>query len=246
MIEQLHKTKKSLLIWCGDSWTAGAELKTPNQDRFPTLVSDYLGIDSINLSKSGSSINYLIFKLKQILKIKRLFPNHNVVVLFGLTVPGRLCIENENGKKIFVSPNTFDLTAYTTWAKDVFSNKHIQTQTIINLIFLADQCSKKNIPLKFINTMCNWTDFQGNWFDQYLEESDWLVSLQWSMYSCLFDVGKFDFNKIDILEKTSHGKKIIKKYIYPSKNHPNISGHQKIAKILIPYVTDFIEESIST
>ena len=234
--------KKTLIIWCGDSWPYGSELLDRKKDCFPKVCGNLLGVDIINLSIPGSSIQHLNFKLKQILRIKNKFINHNIIVLFGLTVPSRLCIEPDIGKKITVSPNLFDLCAYKIWAKDVFSNRHIQTQTIISLIFLADQCKKNNISFKFFNILCNFRDFDNSWFFQFLNTSDWLISPEWSAYSELFDINNFDFTKMGMLEKTSRGKLVVETYIKPSITHPNIAGHQKIAQKMIPYITQLLGE----
>ena len=115
--------QNKLLVWCGDSWTAGAGLSNKKQQRFSKIVQDELGIDSINLGRSNTSIGHLVYKLDQILKIKKKFPQKELLVLFGLTVPTRLCVESESGKKLTVSVNSFDLSAYKTWAIDVFSDR---------------------------------------------------------------------------------------------------------------------------
>ena len=233
--------KKTLLIWCGDSWSFGSELSNPKLYRFPTLISNQLNVDTINLSKPGSSINYLTYKLKQILKLQQKFKTtHNIVVLFGLTVPGRLCIENDFGSKVIVSPNKFDICAFKEWGKDIFSNKHIQTQNAITLMFLADQCRKNHIKFKFFNILSNINDYNDTWVSKLLDHSDWLISPQWSTYCSLFDLNNLDFRKVHALESTKFGKTIITEFIKPNISHPNIDGHKKITNYMIPYITNFI------
>jgi len=229
-----------LFVWLGDSWTYGSEIDNPKKYRFTSLIDQNLGIRSINLAKPGISIDYLIFKLKQLEKIKRLYPQHEIIALFGLTAPYRLCIEDQNLSKLIISPNVYDTVAFKSWGKDIFSDQHIKTKNIINLTFLADQCRKKDIKFKFYNILCNFKDFEGSYFTSYLDESDWLVSSRWSVYGSLFDLTDFEFSKTSALEGTSFGKSRIKEYIYPCRAHPNILGHQKIADFLTNYIKDII------
>jgi hypothetical protein len=228
-----------LIIWCGDSWSYGHGLGTNKKSlRFPTLVSKNLNANCLNFSQSGSSIGHLVYKLNQIQRVQN--KNKNILVLFGLTVPYRLCIRKEFGKKLTVGVNDFDLCSYRTWAKDIFNNHHIMDETCIKLSWIANQCRLANIKYKFYNILGNYYDFEKSKFSQYLDHSDWIVDPVWSTYSEIFDVEKFNFGKMSTLEKTTHGKNIIKKYIIPNDSHPNHLGHIKISQRLTSAVSSLL------
>jgi lysophospholipase L1-like esterase len=220
-----------LIIWCGDSWTKGWGLSTvqAKQFRFSSLVNNKLNVDGLNLSIAGSSIGHLVYKLEQIQRLQKSFPNKEFFVLFGLTVPYRLCIRPNFGKKITVGVNDFDITSYHIWAKDVFSNSQIIDETCLRLCFISDQCRKLKIKFKFYNILCNFNDFEKSKFVKYLNTDDWLIDKNWTTYSELFDIDNFNFDKMGILEKTTVGKKIKEKYFIINDTHPNIDGHKKIA-----------------
>ena len=223
--------KNKLLVWCGDSWTAGSGLSHIKQDRFSRIVQTDLSIDTINLAKSNTSIGHLVYKLFQILRIKNKFPNKELLVLFGLTVPSRICVESETGKKLTVSVNSFDVTAYKTWAKDVFSNRQSIKESCIAISWIAQQCKNNNIEFRFYNILSSFHDFEKSPFVQYLNPDDWLINPYWSTYSELFDLDDLDLDKMAILEKTSFGKSVQEKYRLPDK-HPNATGHKKIGSRL--------------
>lgn len=230
-----------LIIWCGDSWSYGAGLGVCKKSlRFPTLVSKNLDATCINLSQPGSSIGHLVYKLSQIQRIKNQYKNKKILVLFGLTVPYRLCIRKEFGRKLTVGVNDFDLCSYRSWAKDIFNNHHIMDETCIKLSWIANQCKLADINYKFYNILGNYYDFEKSNFVQYLDCNDWLVDPNWSTYSELFDINNFNFSKMGILEKTMYGKSIIKKYMIPNDAHPNNQGHIKISQRLTSAVLSLI------
>ena len=225
---QTDKMKNKLLVWCGDSWTAGHGLSDIKQDRFSTIIQNNLSVDTINLARSNTSIGHLVYKLSQILRIKYRFPNKELLVLFGLTVPTRLCVETDTGKKLTISVNSFDTTAYKNWAVDVFSNRQSIKESCIAISWLAQQCKNNNIEFRFYNILSNFYDFEKSSFVQYLNPEDWIVSPYWSTYGELFDLDNLNLDKVSILEKSSFGKAVQEKYILSDK-HPNVAGHKKIA-----------------
>jgi hypothetical protein len=226
-----------LIIWCGDSWTKGVGLSTNTmkQLRFTSIISKQLEVPTINLAVSGSSIEHLVYKIKQITRIRARFPNKKILVLFGLTVPYRICIEHENGKRSTVGVNNFDMCGYKEWAVNVFNNREILKRTCLSISWIADQCCKNNINFKFYNILCNQFDFDKSEFSQYLDLNNWLVDPYWSTYSEIYDIQKLNFDKVATLENTTYGKDISKKYVLPDR-HPNTDGHNKIAQKLLPEI----------
>ena len=228
-----------LLIWCGDSVTIGAGLSNRKQDRFSTIIGNNLSVSTINLARSNTSIGHLVYKLSQILRIKRRFPNKELLVLFGLTVPTRLCVESDTGKKLTISVNSFDTAAYKTWAVDIYSNRQCIKEDCLALSWLADQCKKNDIKFRFYNILSNFYDFEKSSFVQYLNSEDWIVSPYWSIYGELFDLDNLNLDKMAVLEKTSFGKTVKETYLLPDK-HPNTLGHEKIAHRLIPFLKEIL------
>jgi hypothetical protein len=225
-----------LIVWCGDSWTYGAFLGN-NRKRinFAGIVSKELNVPYVNISQPGSSIGHLSFKLRQILQIKSKFPKHEIFVLFGLTYPGRFCVQNDFGEKITVGVNSFDICGFKDWASDVFSNQHAANESCLNLRWLADRCINLNINFKFYNILCSQQDLSHSEFFNYLDSADWIIDWDFNLLGGLYDLEKFDVNKLHLLERTSHGKKTIKEYFLEDK-HPNMQGHKKIANIMLPYI----------
>ena len=228
-----------LLIWCGDSVTAGSGLSNRKQYRFSTLIQNELGISTINLAQSNTSIGHLAYKLSQILRIKRRFPDKELLVLFGLTTPQRLCIETDAGSRLTVSVNSFDMTAYKKWAVDIYSNRQCIKESCIAISWLASQCKKNNIKFKFYNIVCTFSDFEESPFVNYLNPDDWIVGTNWCTHGEIFDQDNLSMSKLFLLEKTSYGKSIISKYFTLCK-HPNAAGHEKIAYRLIPFLKEIL------
>ena len=234
---------KKLLIWCGDSWTRGdgLEKNVKRQARFPSLIGQKLEVDTLNLAKSGSSIDHLTYKIDQISRVRKKFPETKIMALFGLTVPYRVCIQQEDSRLTTVSINDFDVYGYKQWAVNIFNNKEIIKRTCLALSWISLQCKKNNINFKFYNTLCNQLDFDKSKFAQYLNYDDWLIDPHWSLYQEIYDVAQFDFDKADVLENSNTGKKIKQQYMLPCK-HPNLQGHEKIANKLMPEIYKLINK----
>lgn len=235
------RNDEKLLIWCGDSWTYGDGLDkgVKKQARFPSLIGQQLEVDTLNLAKSGSSIEHLTYKIDQILRIRKKFPEKKILALFGLTVPYRVCIQQEDSRLITVSINDFDLCGYKQWAVNIFNNKEIIKRTCLALSWISSQCEKNNINFKFYNILCNQFDFDKSKFAQYLHYDDWLINPYWSMYGEIYDVAQLNFDKVAVLENSNTGKKIKQQYMLPCK-HPNLQGHEKIANKLMPEIHQII------
>lgn len=221
-----------MIVWCGDSWTYGAGLTNRRQERFTHLVGQSLGIPTINLAQSGSSIGHLTYKLNQVQRI-----HNNPTILFGLTVPSRLCIRQESGKKMTVSIHSFDKFGFKPWALDVFNSQYIIDETVLKLSWIAEQCRKRQINFKFYNIVTNRLDFEKSCFYQYLDPSDWLVDIEWSMFGHLFGVDNLNFDKMHVLINSGYGKKVLAKY-FDDTLHPNAAGHIELSKTLIEHIKE--------
>lgn len=221
-----------MIIWCGDSWTYGIGLTNRNQQRFSHLVGEELGVPTINLAQPGSSIGHLTYKLNQVQRIQG-----DCTVLFGLTVPSRLCIRQDSGKKITVSVNSFDQFGFKPWALDIFNNEYIIDETVLKLSWIAEQCRKRQIKFKFYNILTNRLDFEKSKFYQYLDSSDWLVDINWNMFGHLFGIDNLNFDKMHILIDSGYGKKVREKY-FLSDLHPNAAGHYELSQTLITHIKE--------
>ena len=62
---------KSIIVWCGDSWTKGAELPRHQKKShsFPGLISRELDMRHVNFARPGSSIGHLAYDVHKILKM---------------------------------------------------------------------------------------------------------------------------------------------------------------------------------
>jgi len=215
-----------IIISCGDSWTYNSSQPRNliKRTAYRTIVSQRLGLHSVNLSKPNTSIHHLAY---QIPKIKRIAAKFNLPVytVFGLTVPSRMCVESESGFKQTVSAHSYDEKNYTSWAHNVFTDQFLAKQACITLGWIQAQM---DTPYCFMNALCTFSDFKSSIFSQYLDKSKWLIDPEWSAYGSLFGLDKFDFSKTAILEKTKHGKQCRKKYMLED-GHPNELGNKLIA-----------------
>lgn len=237
-------TANTMLIWCGDSWTFGSNLTEENVNckdyRFASVTNAALDVVGINLSRPGSSISHLVYKIDQIKRIRNNHPDKHILVLFGLTVPYRLCIETEYGEPKTLSVNDFDIHGYKNWANNMFNDVYALKETCLTISWIAEQCRKNKLDFKFYNILCNNNDFSKSRFSRYLDSSDWLVNEYWSTYSELFGIDNLNFSKVSVLEKTSHGKKCLSQY-FLSDGHPNIEGHKRIANRLVPEIKKLLK-----
>jgi hypothetical protein len=225
---------KSIIVWCGDSWTKGAELPRHQKKShsFPGLISRELDMRHVNFARPGSSIGHLAYDVHRIIKIKQL-TQLPVYAMFGLTIFSRLCLEDETGKKLTVGPNTYDTNSYVDWAHNILTDSFLLKQSCLTLSWISLQLKSAGIPYAFYNILSSFYDFEKSKFSQYLNKEDWLVDPYWNTYGHLFDLPKFDINKMHVLQKTSFGKRRKSDWFMP-RMHPNKHGHQMIADALLP------------
>jgi hypothetical protein len=225
---------KSIIVWCGDSWTKGAELPRHQKKShsFPGLISRELDMRHVNFARPGSSIGHLAYDVHRIIKIKQL-TQLPVYAMFGLTIFSRLCLEDETGKKRTVGPNTYDTNSYVDWAHNILTDSFLLKQSCLTLSWISLQLKSAGIPYAFYNILSSFYDFEKSKFSQYLNKEDWLVDPYWNTYGHMFDLPKFDITKMHVLQKTSFGKRRKSDWFMP-RMHPNKHGHQMIADALLP------------
>ena len=233
-----------IFIWCGDSWTKGGELPLHQRkdNGFTGLVSEALKFKNFNFARSGSSIGHLVYDVDRIIKVKQK-TNLPVIALFGLTVHSRLCLENQAGHKKTISANTYDTNAYVNWAQNILNDEFLLKECCLSLSWIGHQLQQANIPYAFYNILSSFYDFEKSKFSKYLDREKWLVNPYWNTYGHLFDLEKFDINKMQVLEKCSFGKKRLAELFMPGM-HPNAQGHKMIADTLLPEIEQLIKVNL--
>ena len=231
---------KSIIVWCGDSWTKGAELPRHQKKShsFPGLISKELDMRHVNFARPGSSIGHLAYDVHNIIKIKQL-TQLPVYAMFGLTIYSRLCLEDETGKKRTVGPNTYDTNSYVDWAHNILTDSFLLKQSCLTLSWISSQLKSAGIPYAFYNILSSFYDFEKSKLSQYLNKEDWLVDPYWNTYGHMFDLPKFDINKSSVLQKTGFGKQRIADLFMPNM-HPNKAGHKILADAMLPDIKKFI------
>lgn len=230
-----------ILVWCGDSWTKGAELPVDQMKShgFTGVVSAELRYKNFNFARSGSSIGHLVYDVERIIKVKQK-TNLPVIALFGLTVHSRLCLEDEYGHKNTVSSNSYDARAYVDWAHNILNEDFLLKECCLSLSWIAQQLTQAGIPYAFYNILSSFYDFEKSKFSKYLDKDKWLINPYWNTYGHLFGLEKFDTKKMQVLEKSTFGKKRFAE-LFMTGMHPNVQGHKMIADKLIPEVKKLAE-----
>ena len=230
-----------ILIWCGDSWTKGVELPLHQMKShgFAGIISQKLNLKHVNLARSGSSIGHLVYDVDRILKYKEK-TSLPVFVLFGLTIYSRLCLENEYDQKTTIGANSYDITSYVDWAHNILNENFLLKQCCISLSWIGEQLEKADVPFAFYNILSSFYDFEKSKFSKYLDKDKWLVNPYWNTYGHLFNLEKFDTKKMQVLEKSTFGKKRFAELFMPGM-HPNEQGHKIIADTLLPEIEQLIK-----
>jgi hypothetical protein len=223
-----------IIVWCGDSWTKGVELPAHQMKShsFAGLISQRLGMRHVNFARPGSSIGHLVYDVGKIIEIKKR-TQLPVYAMLGLTIYSRLCLEDENGKTQTVGPNTYDTNSYVEWAHNILTESFLLKQSCLSLSWIDQQLESAGIPHAYYNILSSFYDFQKSKFSKYLNKDKWLINPYWNTYGHLFDLSKFDINKISVLQKTGFGKQRMSEVFMPNM-HPNKHGHQMIADALLP------------
>lgn len=206
------------LFTFGDSWPAGSELSDADLCyRFPELVAKDCNLESRNLSEPATSIDHAVFKFLQILDELQ----DDSAVLFCLTAKERSLYFNHRERKE-LHPTRTDVASLSYYSH-IYSEELGEHNRVKNTILIQELCEKFKIPLFFV---CNWnrppkhTLIRSHFYHRSLVE--------------ILDIpnAEDDENFFVTRERSP--------YIRPNLGHPNVKGHQLIAKEL----TNWIKEKL--
>jgi len=231
------------IYWIGGSWPNGCELEyykqTANPQRecaYPTLISNAIGAECINLSEDGSSIDTILVKFSNI--VNEL--DETSVVLFELQPIHRVSFFDNDDKLKNILPSGYkiahNLHNYSEkWYKyfDTPKQQLFNHDRNINLLHLW--CTHLNIKHYFLNTIGSHTESMMD----ITPDSAWLIP----KLNCLAEIILPVTDKItrEVVYNDSPSltdvewsiqKPFVEKYIHPCYVHPNVEGHKKIAKTL--------------
>lgn len=209
------------LVTIGDSWPAGAEL-TNTDDAFPLLVAQQLNIESINLAEPATSADQALYRLiNQELDIDW---NHTLI-LFCLTGISRsMFIRHFALREIHP---TSELPASTAYYKYIHSDELDKFNRIRNILSAQYYCTMQGSKILFVN---NWDKTpKHSAIDQSLFYNKTLTEIL-NIGHALDDV------ELDWYNLSRH------EYITPNKCHPNIAGHNVIAKELSNWIKEKLND----
>jgi hypothetical protein len=210
----LIRDQEKLLVF-GDSWPAGADLKTPDTECFPYVIAQQLGLKLKNYACGGTSIEQALHRLLNDVDVDNW---DNSVVLFCLTGISRsMIIENKHCTTElhpFVSTPASD-----AYYKYIQSDDLDEFNRIRNVLAVQQICLQKKIKCLFVS---NWNPLPTH---------------------PMVDLTKFypkTLTEILNLDKKSDRQfvKFDSVYMKSSQGHPNVLGHQKIAEELSTWIKE--------
>ena len=205
------------LLTVGDSWPAGAELNDKSL-AFPKLISNQLGLESINLAVQGTSADQALYRLLNATL------NNEVLVLFCLTGISRSMIINREPRELYPNSGAPESVAYY---KYIHSDRLDQFNRVRNILAAQQFCHSKASRVLFVN---NWDETpKHSAIDQTLFYNKTLVEI-------LNIAHRMDDADLDWYNLSTH------KYISPNTCHPNISGHSIIANELSSWLKEKIND----
>lgn len=208
------------LVTVGDSRPAGAELVSPEKESFPVLISNILGVKSINLAEQGTSIDQALYKLLNA-SIDNLVDWEHTLILFCCTGISRsMYINNSQTKEIHPQVKKPVSIAYY---KYIHSKELDQFNYIRNVLAAQQYCCIKKSHILFVNNWDRLSDH--NIIDQNLFYHKTLTEIL-NVQQALDDDG------IDYENLSRH------EYIIPNQDHPNALGHGKIAEELSNWIKE--------
>jgi len=235
--------------WFGDSWVFGSELELEVSETikqnytFAKLVSDYFGVECINLGQPGISNDLLpLILFENINNIDA----QNDTVFFCLTSHQRVSMLSDKKHPLTVLPSIQDNNKrdnehphWKEWYKyfDNECNQIFNYDRNINLLF--HWCKSQQLNFYFMNLFTTVTE---SIFD-VSRPANWLLPKDQSLSNFIFPITDIEFGGIVLEDRSwltnvqwNQQQEAIAQYIKPCFCHPNVAGHKKIANELINLV----------
>lgn len=206
----------NLLATFGDSWAYGIELQ-PNEKPFGQIMAEKLGVDFKNYAWWSTSIEHLVFQLRQFIEERPKF-DHVTSVFFLTDYSRTLTIEPTQVIEIDVHDPKFKSYYQTVYSDDLGIFK-------ANVIMLALQhiCQQYKINDYYI---CGWTPIEFT-----LPGIDKNKIFRQGLNTCA-DI----LNIPGLLDVPDCFYQQENFYFWPNVCHPNQLGHRHIADTLIKWI----------
>lgn len=228
--------------WFGDSWLVGDELELTvayaerKQYVFAKLFSDHYSADCVNLGESGSSPDIIPWKFAKI--VNQLDANDQV--FFCLSASHRTAIFNEQGipEQIIPGPN-YNAHVHAEsnlWYKyfDTPTQRLYNYDCTVNLLWLW--CQSLGVKCWFVNL---FTTEPLTMIDLVPKES-WLLPRDQCISQLIMPLidnqsGTVVDSDRPVITNSQWNEQsyYLDQYVKPGYCHPNVQGHQHIAKQLI-------------
>jgi hypothetical protein len=198
----------------GDSWPAGAELFVNEKSyTFPNVLGKLLGMNTVNLSRDGSSIDESVFYLLDYFQRSEILKHPDQYsILFCLTSYSRLMMITSNQEVTQMLPSAPHSEKYY---KYFYSEDNAKFNLVRNLILVQHICESNNIPIYFV---FNWDE----------SPSHILLNNDKIYYKTLVEILGMDRNT-DLTTQFNSCE-------YIGQCHPNIEGHKLIAEELSKWI----------
>ena len=149
-----------ILLGFGDSWTRGADLDPVHGKDYLTLLSEHFGIESINCSRSSSSIPHLILQINEFIKTCHL-PDNQYHAVFFLTAQERTFVYN-NDRIVKFSPgytndNNTDNVRNEYYYKHIYDNQLGTFNLNVTVLALQQICATYGIKDYY---MVGWQEIE--------------------------------------------------------------------------------------
>lgn len=200
------------LVVFGDSWSAGAEL-ADKELSFPHMLGNILGKQTINLSEPGSSIDEAVFYLLQFFENSSILTQpEQFTILFCLTAYSRTMLLTSGEAITQMRPTD---SASEKYYKYFYQEDTAKFNLIRNLILIQHICNSYKIPVYFV---FNWDEAP--------------------RHALLNNDKIYHKSLINILGMT-YEEDLTSQFVnceYIGECHPNIAGHELIAKELSEWI----------
>ena len=225
--------------WFGDSWLYGSELDPAVRESvvFPELVSKHYNANCVNLGQESNGPDILILEFSQIAAGLK----SGDIVFFFLSAPHRTFFINDDNeiKRILPCPGFESESFHDQWETyykyfDSPMQRLFNYDRTINLLWLW--CQKLSVKCYFANIFTT----QKSSIMDVVPQDAWLVPKD----SCIAEFilphssdQMYHALTVDspclTTQQWREQEKYIEEFIRPGHSHPNVNGHQQIAKRLI-------------